>query len=218
VFRQSVSELQKLAQSDHLLMHAWPADAVAKVNDMISRGQIRPEIPMGTLVHAYRQFSPVLITGILDAIQTRVLDVALALQQVVPHVGEVGAPPVDPARVQLVVENSGQDPSRGNPEEESARMSGADAASAWDVHIGYLSPQRWDELADEERVRRVVGGHRERPGITSETIAWASLNMTPRWIGDDSSSAVAAIQPSDFLNRGAAEWARFMAGAQARGS
>jgi hypothetical protein len=110
VFRQSASELEKLAQSDNPLMHAWPADAVAKVNDMIVRRQIQPEIPMGTLVHAYRQFSPALLTGILDAIQTRVLNVALGLQQVVPHVGEAGAPPADTALVQLVVETWGQAP------------------------------------------------------------------------------------------------------------
>jgi hypothetical protein len=201
VFRQSVSELQKAAQSDDLLMHAWPADAVAKVNDMISRGQIRPEIPMGTLVHAYRQFSPALITGILDAIQTRVLDVALALQQVAPRAGEAGAPPVDPTRVQLVVENWGQEPG---------------SASAWDVHIGYLPPHRWEELPNTERAREVFGGSRDRPGITVEPIAWESLRMTPRWLGDDSSSAVAAIQPSDYFNRGADEWDRFIAGAQAR--
>ena len=40
--------------------------------------------------------------------------------------------------------------------------------------------------------------------------------MTPRWLGDDSSNAVAAIQPNNFLNRGAAEWDRFIAGKQAR--
>ena len=198
VFRQSVSELQKLAQSDGLLMHAWPADAVAKVNNMISRGQIRPEIPMGTLVHAYRQFSPARITGILDAIRTRIHDDALALQQGVPRVGEAGAPSVDPARV---VENSGQEPG---------------GASAWDIHIAYLPPHRWDELPNTEHARETLGGHRERPGLTVEPIAWESLRMTPRWLGDDSSNAVAAIQPSNFLNRGAAEWDRFIAGTQAR--
>jgi hypothetical protein len=201
VFRQSVSELQKLAQSDKRLMHAWPADAVAKVNDMISRGQVQPEIPMGALIHAYRQFSPTLIGGILDAIRTRVLDVALALQRVVPRAGEAGAPTVDPARVQSVVEDWRQEPG---------------GASTWDIHIGYLPPQQWEELPDTEHAREVFGGSRERPGITVEPIAWESLRMTPRWLGDDSSNAVVAIQPNNFFNQGAAEWDRFIAGTQTR--
>lgn len=99
-------------------------------------------------------------------------------------------------------------------------VGGADEPSAWDVHIGYHRPPRWDEwdqLPDAEYARRNVGGHSERPEITSENIAWASLNMTPRWLDEDTSSAVAAIQPHDFLSRGSAEWRRFIAGTQARG-
>ncbi len=90
-----------------------------------------------------------------------------------------------------------------------------DGASRWDVHIGYLPPHRWDEMPDE-RARRVVGGHEVRPTLTTEPIAWEGLGMTPRWVGDDSSSAVAAIQPGLFANRGAAEWSRFLAGARTR--
>ena len=94
-------------------------------------------------------------------------------------------------------------------------MNGADGASRWDVHIGDLPPHRWDEMPDE-RARRVVGGHQVRPTLTTESIAWEGLGMTPRWVGDDSSGAVAAIQPGLFANRGAAEWFRFLAGAQTR--
>jgi hypothetical protein len=41
--------------------------------------------------------------------------------------------------------------------------------------------------------------------------------MVPRWIGDDSSGAVATIEPSVYHDRGADEWRRFVAGAQRRG-
>jgi len=95
-------------------------------------------------------------------------------------------------------------------------MNAEDDTSGFDVHIGYLPPQRWDELPDTERAREVFGGSRERPGLTVELIAWESLRMTPRWLGDDSSNAVAAIQPSNFYDRGATEWGRFIAGARAR--
>jgi hypothetical protein len=99
-----------------------------------------------------------------------------------------------------------------------AHVKDADTTSSWDVHIGYLPPSRWDELDRKgARVRSVVGGHEVRPALTKEPIEWDSLRMTPRWIGDDSSCAVAAIQPSLYANRGAAEWQRFLAGTQVRG-
>jgi hypothetical protein len=41
--------------------------------------------------------------------------------------------------------------------------------------------------------------------------------MTPRWIGDDSSAAVAAIEPSLSHSFGANEWHRFIAGVRSRG-
>lgn len=89
---------------------------------------------------------------------------------------------------------------------------------AWDVHIGYLPPSRWDDLADHDaRARRSLAGHELRPGITIEPIAWESLHMTPRWIGDDTSAAVAAIEPSMYHKRGADEWQRFLAGTRCRG-
>jgi len=96
-------------------------------------------------------------------------------------------------------------------------MNGADGVSTWDIHIGYLPPQRWDELPNNERARLGAKGHRERPGLTVEPIAWESLGMTARWVGDDSSGAVAAIEPNIFANRGVAEWDRFIAGTRARG-
>ena len=95
-------------------------------------------------------------------------------------------------------------------------MNGADGASRWDVHIGDLPPHRWDEMPDERARRVVAWEHQVRPTLTTESIAWEGLGMTPRWVGDDSSGAVAAIQPGLFANRGAAEWFRFLAGAQTR--
>ena len=97
-------------------------------------------------------------------------------------------------------------------------MSRSRVASAWDIHIGYLPPGRWDELADADaRGRQSLGGHGRRPGLTSEAVAWESLHMTPRWIGDDSSAAVAAIEPSLRHRFGADEWHRFIAGVASRG-
>jgi hypothetical protein len=99
----------------------------------------------------------------------------------------------------------------------SACMDSAGGASSLDVHIGHFPPQRWDDLEDrDEHARRVVSGHEVRPTITSEPIAWEPLGLTPRWIGEDSSGAVAAIEPSLLANRGANEWRRFLAGTAKR--
>jgi hypothetical protein len=59
-------------------------------------------------------------------------------------------------------------------------------------------------------------GDQARPEITREVIDWDGLGLTPRWVGDDSSEAVAAIDPSLFHDRGAHEWRRFVAGAASR--
>lgn len=90
--------------------------------------------------------------------------------------------------------------------------------TAWDVHIAYPPPARWDEL--EQRgadVMQRLTGESMRPSITDESVAWDALHMTPRWLDEDSTRAVAALQPSIFAGRGADEWRRFREGASRRG-
>jgi hypothetical protein len=91
------------------------------------------------------------------------------------------------------------------------------AAPTLDVHIGEWTPSRWDEI-DTIRAEHNprAFGDRARPGITSELIDWAALGFTPRWVGEDSSEAVAALEPNLFHDRGADEWRRFLAGAESR--
>lgn len=90
-------------------------------------------------------------------------------------------------------------------------------SATWDVHIAYLPPHRWDEFAhhDADALQRITG-QSGRPSITAEPLEWDAVHMTPRWLGDDSSGAVAALQPSLVANRGADEWQRFHSGAVAR--
>jgi hypothetical protein len=87
----------------------------------------------------------------------------------------------------------------------------------WDVSIGYRSPSWWTENDGRgERYLQVTSGDKKRPPLTSESINWDELGMAPRWVGDDTSECVAAIQPKNTLNRGSAEWARFLNGVQQR--
>jgi hypothetical protein len=91
-------------------------------------------------------------------------------------------------------------------------------AQTLDIHIAAWPPERWDEI---DAIRS--GPHpdawrgKRRPRITAESIDWAALGLTPRWLGDDSSEAVAAVDPSLFHDSGAQEWRRLVAGAAARG-
>lgn len=89
--------------------------------------------------------------------------------------------------------------------------------STLDIHIGAWPPSRWDEI-DTIRAEHNSNawGDQPRPGITSEVIDWAGLGFTPRWVGEDSSEAVVALEPSLFHDRGAAEWRRFVGAAQSR--
>ena len=90
--------------------------------------------------------------------------------------------------------------------------------STLDVHIGAWPPSRWDEI-DTIRAEQnpQAWGDEPRPTVTYEAIDWALLGWTPRWVGDDSSEAVVALEPSMFHDRGADEWRRFLDGARARG-
>lgn len=90
--------------------------------------------------------------------------------------------------------------------------------STLDVHIGAWPPARWDDI-DRIRASENPGawGAQERPPVTSEAIDWEALRVSPRWVGDDSSEAVAALEPNRFHDRGAQEWERFRGGTRARG-
>jgi hypothetical protein len=85
------------------------------------------------------------------------------------------------------------------------------------VHIGYPPPARWDKVADGSvRLYKMLGGTEVRPTITSEKFDWSTLGLTPRWVGEDTSGAVAAVEPNKYFDRGATEWERFIAGARQR--
>jgi hypothetical protein len=103
------------------------------------------------------------------------------------------------------------------PGDNLPNVNTAGALRELDVHVAHLPPPRWDELDTKDaRVRRIVGGHEKRPLITREPIDWPGLGLTPRWLGEDTSSAVAAIQPTLMHDRGADEWRRFIAGTERR--
>lgn len=104
-FRESVSELERLAQSTSPLSYAWGADVAATLNGLIHRGKLNPIVPMHGLVSAHRVVSPAAIQATLDNVRTRVLGVALEIERILPDAGEPGVLAEDPSSIQYVVTN-----------------------------------------------------------------------------------------------------------------
>lgn len=57
----------------------------------------------------------------------------------------------------------------------------------------------------------------ERERIAAESIDWTRLGLRPRWVDDDTSTAVAALEACPYTDQGAEEWRRFQSGAHQRG-
>lgn len=87
-----------------------------------------------------------------------------------------------------------------------------------DLHIASWTPSRWDEVEEIRRGQNPAAWRgKGRPVIASEDLDWLALGLTPRWLDDDSSEAVAALDPSLLHDGGANEWRRMLTGAATRG-
>lgn len=88
-FSEPISTLEELSGGSEALHLPWPADAIAATNALIKNGDIQLYQEC-YLVEAHRPISQALLAGVVDAVQTRVLDLALALERDWPTAGEVG--------------------------------------------------------------------------------------------------------------------------------
>lgn len=105
-FRESVGELERFAQSDDSVVYSWGADVVAILNSQMESGAIPEIVEMHSLVSARRKVPVARIESVLDNVRTRVLNLALELEQIQPDAGEPGAKAVDPLAVNYVVTNN----------------------------------------------------------------------------------------------------------------
>lgn len=102
-FHESVSQLDQFVSGGKTVVYHWGADVVAMLNTMMENGTI-PEIMEGFgLLSARRQVPVPLIVEVLDNVRTRVLNLALELEKVVPDAGELGVGPADPRTVNNIV-------------------------------------------------------------------------------------------------------------------
>jgi hypothetical protein len=92
-FTQSVAELEVMAASTKAYRAPWPGDVVARVQYYIDRGEAGFD-SYATLHEVYRPIPPAAVRGILDTVQSRILDLALSLEHLAPTAGELGSPVV----------------------------------------------------------------------------------------------------------------------------
>jgi hypothetical protein len=102
-FRQGVATLEDIVDrsastggTDSLHV-AWPADAVAYANQLWQQGKVQWYEGMG-LISAWTPISAGQITGVLDTVRTRVLDLALAVEAEDPTAGERVSSAIAPER------------------------------------------------------------------------------------------------------------------------
>lgn len=103
-FQQPIAELEELADLKKQLQSPWPADLVALINGKISTGALTL-IEMHNLATAHRVISAQQLRGVVDAVKTRVLGLALDLEKLNPEAGEPGSGGTDSAAVTTVVFN-----------------------------------------------------------------------------------------------------------------
>jgi hypothetical protein len=110
-FMEPVAGLEKLTKAEANgergnLQIPWDADMVAYINYLSRRGEAHLLRDHG-LVCAYRRVSTQQITAVLDAVRTRVLNLALDLEKVAPSAGDPGDDTsLNKEQVQTIVTNN----------------------------------------------------------------------------------------------------------------
>jgi hypothetical protein len=86
------------------LISPWPANAVAYTNFLVEQGQVSLYESMG-LQQAWRVISPSEIKAVIDAVRSRILDLALGVEQAFPEAGQPGATPASPDQINQIITN-----------------------------------------------------------------------------------------------------------------
>lgn len=190
-FRDSAAALEHLVkQSDDVITATWPANAIAFWNGGVSNGTITSPYSMHGLVSAGRPIPTSLIVGILDTVRTRLLDLALSLEQIHPDAGEFGAPPVDPQVLSNVfvtnIYGNATNLAIASPgaeqEVETPPAGDLDALLAYMEKLG-IGGQELDELRDAVR-------EDEQQGLSGDGVVGPS---TRRWMAKVGQVATDAV-------------------------
>ncbi|MDM8085126.1 hypothetical protein QUV83_10150 [Cellulomonas cellasea] len=103
-FREPVAELERLSTGDRDPMIKWDPYQVNEYDRRTRNGEGGARIELLVLSEAWLVVPRTMLAGILDKIRTRVLDLALALEDVAPDAGEPGGPTVADHQLGSVVQ------------------------------------------------------------------------------------------------------------------
>lgn len=103
-FAQPIAQIEELSRSGDNPRAQWPANAIALTNSLIESGKVALYEGMG-LVQAWQPISRGQLVAIIDAVRTRILDLALAMERSNPATGQTGAPPLPPGDQHQIVTN-----------------------------------------------------------------------------------------------------------------
>ncbi len=103
-FTQSVAEIEALSHSTDTLAAPWPANAIAYTNTLMVQGKVSLYEGLG-LQEARRVVSPGLVVSVVDAVRTRILDLALTIERTDPSTGQAGSPPLPLEARQTIITN-----------------------------------------------------------------------------------------------------------------
>jgi hypothetical protein len=104
LFTQPIAELEELSRGDDDLRAPWPANVIAQTNAMMMQGQVNLYEGLG-LQQAWRVVTRAQLISIVDAVRTRILDLALTMERANPATGQAGAPPLPADAKQTIVTN-----------------------------------------------------------------------------------------------------------------
>jgi hypothetical protein len=102
-FREPIAEIETLADRDDLLRIFWPADVIAYTNSLIKQRELK--LYDGFLQQAFLAVPSTLLTTIVDAVRTRILDLALEFERLDPEAGQPDADQPDVATARTIVTN-----------------------------------------------------------------------------------------------------------------
>jgi hypothetical protein len=98
-FYEPVAELEQHAQSTGVIAYQWPSSAIAILNRQMQSGSWPDINPGYGLVAAYRTISSARAKSVLDNVRTRVVELALELEKVVPAADVSGTAIPDAATI-----------------------------------------------------------------------------------------------------------------------
>jgi hypothetical protein len=190
---QPVAEIERMAAEGGARL-AWSADAVRYYNWAVERGEITRIVIDDMVLAGVTQPAPAQIfTGVVDAVRTRVLDLALELERAAPEAGQRDAAPETNDQASRVINNynfygSANVAIESKHVTQTVQPPGAGDADALIRYLGAagVEPKKLVELREALRQDKADDDREHTPGRWHRVRAWfasASTDVTTNALG-----------------------------------